>query len=92
MKYKEVALTVAVLMTSGTLVAAKDSHLEWISRDGRMYWLENGEIQGVTGDPKNIIDEIYGIERGREIYDPESDAWYWLDACYDGAKAVSKEV
>ena len=59
MKYKEVALTVAVLMTSGTLVAAKDSHLEWISRDGRMYWLENGEIQGVTGDPKNIIDEIY---------------------------------
>lgn len=33
-----------------------------------------------------------GVVRGREIYDPDSDGWYWLDACYDGAKACSKEV
>lgn len=56
------------------------------------YWIENGRRQGVYGDPKNITDTIYGIERGREIYDPESDAWYWLDACYGGARARNKEV
>ena len=33
-----------------------------------------------------------GTLRGREIYDPESKAWYWLDAAYNGAKAVNKEV
>ena len=33
-----------------------------------------------------------GTIRGREIYDPKSDGWYWLDAIYDGAKAVNKEV
>lgn len=56
------------------------------------YWIEGGKRQGVYGDPLNITDTIYGIERGREIYDPVSDAWYWLDACYDGAAAKSKEV
>ena len=30
--------------------------------------------------------------RGKEIYDPDSDAWYWLDANQGGAKAVSKDV
>ena len=39
--------------------------------------------QGVLGD---------GTVRGREIYDPDSDGWYWLDSVYDGAKATSKEV
>ena len=56
------------------------------------YWYENGVRQAVPGDPKNITDTIYGHERGREIYDPDSDGWYWLDAIYDGAKATSKEV
>ena len=41
---------------------------------------------------KNIWDKTYGIERGREIYDPASDGWYWLDCVFDGAKAASKEV
>ena len=30
--------------------------------------------------------------RGKEIYDPASGAWYWLDSVQQGAKAVSKEV
>ena len=48
------------------------------STDG-MYWYENGVLQGTEG-------------RGKEIYDPESDAWYWLDAVQGGKKAVSKDV
>ena len=57
-----------------------------------MYWIENGFVAGRPGDPANITDTIFGIERGREIYDPESDAWYWLDACYNGRVATHKEV
>lgn len=30
--------------------------------------------------------------RGKEIYDPGSDAWYWLDAADNGKMAVSKDV
>ena len=56
------------------------------------YWYENHTRQGMYGDPRNITDTLYGLERGREIYDPASDGWYWLDAIYNGAKAVSKEV
>ena len=61
--------------------------------DGDIFWYENGKKQGVYGDPLNIWDTQYDkLERGREIYDPVSDAWYWLDACYDGAVARDKEV
>ena len=48
------------------------------SADG-MYWYENGVKQGTEG-------------RGKEIYDPASDAWYWLDAVQGGKKAISKDV
>lgn len=37
-------------------------------------------------DPEN------GAYRGKEIYDPGSHAWYWLDNVQQGAKAVSKDV
>ena len=61
--------------------------------DKDLYWYENGIRQGVFGDKKNIWDTQFDkVERGREIYDPRSDAWYWLDACYDGAVAKNKEV
>ena len=30
--------------------------------------------------------------RGKEIYDPASNAWYWLDSNADGKMAVSKDV
>ncbi|MCI7522676.1 leucine-rich repeat protein [Roseburia hominis] len=56
----------------------------WITVDGVDYWYENGIRQGY--DPYN---ENY---RGKEIYDPSSDAWYWLDNVQQGAKAVGKDV
>ncbi|MBR2811900.1 MAG: hypothetical protein IKD69_11010 [Solobacterium sp.] len=56
------------------------------------FWYEGGLLQGAMGDPKNITDTIYGYERGREIYDPASDGWYWLDAIYGGKRAKNKEV
>lgn len=57
------------------------------------YWIENGMVAGRPGDPKNIWDTQYNkTERGREIYDPESDGWYWLDTCYNGRVATHKEV
>ena len=51
----------------------------WKTVNGKDYWYENGVKQGTTG-------------RGKEIYDPDSGAWYWLDANQGGAKAVSKDV
>ena len=60
---------------------------------GMKYWYEEGTRQGVYGDPKNIWDTKYDkLERGREIYDPNTDAWYWLDAVNNGAAAYGKEV
>ena len=67
-------------------------HLVWSNEKGKSYWMENNKRQALPRDPKNIIDEKYKTERGREIYDPSSKAWYWLDSIYDGAKAVGKEV
>ena len=70
----------------------KDLDLQWfvdtVSNKG--YWYENGVKQGTDADPKAVVYD--NTVRGREIYDPSSDSWYWLDACYDGAKAVGKEV
>ena len=51
----------------------------WVVENGVEYWYENGVKQGTEG-------------RGKEIYDPESDAWYWLDAVQGGAKTVNKDV
>lgn len=51
----------------------------WVEENGKKYWYENGVKQGTTG-------------RGKEIYDPDSDAWYWLDVVQGGAMTVSKDV
>lgn len=56
----------------------------WISAGGKDYWYESDVLQGY--DPKNPD------YRGKEIYDPDSDAWYWLDNIQQGAKAVNKDV
>lgn len=52
---------------------------QWVTINGADYWYENGVRQGLDG-------------RGKEIYDPASDAWYWLDAVDQGKKATSKDV
>lgn len=56
----------------------------WVLVNGTYYWYENGVRQGYDPDNPDY--------RGKEIYDPESDAWYWLDNIQQGAKAVSKDV
>ena len=83
--------TAFAMLLSAVPVHALD-HLVWKEEGGKQYWYENGTRQGMMGDPKNITDTVYGYERGREIYDPASDGWYWLDAIYNGAKAENKEV
>ena len=56
----------------------------WYMIDGKSYWYENWVRQGWQPSNANY--------RGKEIYDPASGAWYWLDSVQQGAKAVSKEV
>lgn len=51
----------------------------WVEENGKKYWYEKGVKQGTEG-------------RGKEIYDPDSDAWYWLDAVQGGAMTVNKDV
>ena len=62
----------------------------WYVSGGKSYWYEGGVRQGTFSDPKGVIGD--GTVRGREIYDHASNAWYWLDSIYDGAKAIGKEV
>ena len=51
----------------------------YTDENGRRFWYEGGIRQGTEG-------------RGKEIYDPESDAWYWLDSIDGGKVATSKDV
>jgi hypothetical protein len=85
-------ICIIVMLIAASAVKADYLHMEWYTHKGKSYWFENNQVQGAQGDPKNITDTTYGIERGREIYDPESNGWYWLDACYAGARAENKEV
>jgi len=62
----------------------------WQRVYNKAYWYEKGIKQGTYTDPKGVLGDRQ--VRGREIYDPESNAWYWLDSCYEGAKAEAKEV
>ncbi len=68
----------------------KDNYQGWYIEKGVSYWYENGIRQGDKNDKKNFSYD--GSVRGREIYDPASDGWYWLDVINGGAKAVNKEV
>ncbi len=90
------ALSIAPSMTASA-TSVSERHLEWeYDENGKAYWYENGVKQGTYDDTQGILgtDPATGeaTNRGREIYDPASNAWYWLDSCYNGAKAVSKEV
>ena len=61
----------------------------WHKMGGTEYWYEGGIRQGVKYNADGSLDTSY---RGKEIYDPSSNAWYWLDCVQNGAKAVSKDV
>ena len=51
----------------------------WNEIDGVFYWYEDGFRQGLEG-------------AGKEIYDPDSEAWYWLDSSADGGRAENRDV
>lgn len=51
----------------------------WVLLEDKYYWYVDGVRQGTEGN-------------GLELYDPETDAWYWLDASEDGARAVNRDV
>ena len=72
-------MTEAISEENTSFYASETTQNGWQEVDGKKYWYENGVKQGTEG-------------RGKEIYDPASDAWYWLDAVQDGAMAVSKDV
>jgi hypothetical protein len=55
----------------------------WNNVEGIDVWYEGHIRQGYS------VDSSY---RGKEIYDPASDGWYWLDNVDGGKKAVSKDV
>ena len=57
----------------------------WVTDgNGKSFWYESWVRQGWQPGSSNY--------RGKEIYDPASGAWYWLDNVQQGAKAVSKDV
>ena len=78
-----------VIQTAPAKVYAADSENGWREENGTSYWYENGVRQGVRYNADGSIDETY---RGKEIYDPDSDAWYWLDNVQQGAAAKDKDV
>ena len=62
----------------------QDTTSGWKEVDGVAYWYENGVRQGY--DPENPS------YRGKEIFDPSTNAWYWLDNVQMGAVAKDKDV
>lgn len=73
-------VTTAIVNFNGKDYTAKYGEKNgWVEENGKKYWYEKGVKQGTTG-------------RGKEIYDPDSDAWYWLDAVQGGAMTVNKDV
>ncbi len=87
-------LLAILTVLSGVMLCSTMAHADSAEfrtgEDGKQYWYENGVKQGTYDDVLGILGD--GTNRGREIYDPASNGWYWLDSCYDGAKAVNKEV
>ncbi len=76
------AVMFAGVLTPMTVLA--DGFSGWKEEDGKMYWYENDVKQGYDANNPDY--------RGKEIFDPGSNAWYWLDNVQGGAKAVSKDV
>ncbi|MBR2812982.1 MAG: hypothetical protein IKD69_16525 [Solobacterium sp.] len=67
-----------------------NTNYSWQYYNGLAFWYEDGVRQGTVDDPQGVWYD--GTNRGREIYEPNYDAWMWLDAARDGAAAASKEV
>lgn len=75
-------IVMAITLVNGRtekIFAVENDYTGWEIVDGNWYWYENGVKQGLEG-------------RGKEIYDPGSNAWYWLDAVDGGKKATGKDL
>ncbi len=89
---RSLAATAGYTKTSNTYDSSNWSQMGWYYKEsyrspslgGKVvkYWYEDDVRQGVSFDNSDY--------RGKEIYDPDSDAWYWLDAKYDGKMAVAE--
>jgi glucan-binding YG repeat protein len=75
--------TATGILEGATGITGLDGYTGWKSLAGCEYWFEDGQRQGYSKDASY---------RGKEIYDPTSNAWYWLDNVNVGKKAVSKDV
>ncbi len=75
-------ITLSEVLVPMTVCA--EAYTGWKEEDGKWYWYESDVRQGY--DANNVE------YRGKEIYDPGTNAWYWLDNVQGGAKAVSKDV
>ena len=71
-------LFILVLTNSFSFLIKAEDEYTWIEENGKFYWYENGVKQAT--------------EKSKEIYDPASDAWYYLDSNDGGAKATNKEI
>lgn len=56
-----------------------EGYTGWIEADSNWYWYQDGVKLGLDG-------------AGEEICDPETGAWYWLDATNGGARAADREI
>ena len=82
-------MTVTMALTAIPVNVLADGVGSWQEENGIKYWYENGVKQGVKYNEDGSIDITY---RGKEIYDPSSNAWYWLDNVQNGAVAKDKDV
>jgi len=78
------ALPDPILTPSEYVESLKDNPGCFVNINEHDYWYEYGYLQGYRADDLNY--------RGKEIYDPQTDAWYWLDNVQGGAKTINKDV
>lgn len=70
--------------TDGHMLESTEDSRFWLTIDGNTYLYENWERQGWKPDTPDYF--------GEEVYDSETDAWYWLDGLNQGKMAVNMEV
>ncbi len=74
-----IMMAVGMVMAAPPVTAhAEEAVGERREEGGNLYWYENGVKQGTEG-------------RGKEIYDPGTNAWYWLDAVCGGRRSDGEE-
>lgn len=82
--YWGLAAVAAAVFCMAAVPAMAEGYTGWKTSGDKTYWYEDGVLQGY--DPDNAA------YRGKEIYDFDSEAWYWLDNIQQGARAENKDV